>query len=178
MNLQKINWKLQFTHSKQIVPFEFFRTFSEWIPDSPEIFIDVADYQHVNDGPKIILVGHHVDYSLEENDGNFYFVGAQKKIQEGSNQEKLKNSFQSFVAAKKRLLQDSVLGQLSFNDSVLSFIINDRALALANEASFNAIKKDLSTFADDVFGVGAYSLEPVYSAKGRFLVNFKLNSAT
>lgn len=174
MNIQKINWKLAILNSKDVRPFDFFRVFNDWIPDSPEIFVDVADYQHVHNGPKVILVGHYVDYILEDDEGTLSFVFSQKRSKATSNAENLEQSLQAFKVACKRLQQDDVLKKLQFDTSSLTFLINDRALAQANESSYQDVKEDLSSFADKSFGAGKYQIKPIYAPKSRLTVQFKM----
>src|SRR5690606_15524340 len=65
MNLQNIQWKLHLDESTVGNPHDWFKAFGTWIPDSPEVFVDVADYSHVQDGPVIFLSGHNECYSLD-----------------------------------------------------------------------------------------------------------------
>ena len=65
INLQNIQWKLHLDESAVGTPHEWFKAFAPWIPDSPEVFVDVADYAHVEDGPVVFLSGHNVCYSLD-----------------------------------------------------------------------------------------------------------------
>src|SRR3989338_7339333 len=130
MSLDKICWRFYFEDGAAAEPDKLFRVFNTWIPDSPEIFVDVADYQHVRDGIQTILVGHYVDYALDEMDRKLGFLYSHKRLMDGSNQDKLQNTFRDFLNHAQKLLDDSFFkGKLNFDTAELLFFINDRALA-------------------------------------------------
>lgn len=176
MNLQKINWKIFFKDASWARPDIFFKVFNNWIPNSPEIFIDVADYQHVHDGPLTLLVGHYVDYSLDASDSrlgtpSLGLVYNCKKPMEGDNRSKLVSTLRSLLSAGKRLEADPVFeGKLSFDAKELDFIVNDRALAPYHDRAYKELKGDLDWFFSQLYGEGQYTLEPETNPKKRFAV--------
>ena len=90
MNLQFLNWKIFLDNPAEVESEEFFRVWNAWIPDSPEVFVDVADYAHVNDGPLIVLVGHYLNFSLDSGDRRLGLLYDYKQPMEGANDEKLR----------------------------------------------------------------------------------------
>src|SRR4051812_37318649 len=103
MNLQFINWKLHLENPAEAEPDEWFKVFNGWIPDSPEIFVDVADYRHVQDGPVTILVGHYVNYSLDSTGRRLGLLYDYKHPMEGGNRDKLRSSLLGLLRVAKRL---------------------------------------------------------------------------
>lgn len=172
MNLQKIQWKLFFKNPSEIKPDNFFRIFNTWIPGSEEIFVDVTDYSHTHDGPVTLLVGHYLDYALDNTDLKLGFLYSHKQPLTGNNQEKLSATFKRFLQACQKL-------KIEFKTDEIFFQINDRALAPPTPKSFTAIKSDLTRFLDGLFTPDSYTLKPKNELKKRFgvLINIKQNQS-
>lgn len=172
MNLQKINWKINFKNPKDVAVLDFVKVFNKWIPQSPEIFIDVADYKHVPDGPWILLAGYHADFALDNADYKLGFLMNQKSSLEGDNKHKLVKSFGDYIKRCQSLLTDEVMqGKLKLDLSCLELIINDRGLVPNNQESFAALSVELNEFADRILG-GA-TLTHHDEKRRRFTVTFK-----
>ncbi len=153
MNIQKINWKLNFKNPEAAKPADFFKVLNKWIPDSPEIFIDVADYRHVQDGPWTLLAGYHADFVLDHGDRKLGFLYSQKSAMEGDNTQKIVSTLVDFLKGCDRLLKDPLFsGKLSFDTSSLEFIVNDRALVPNNKESFEMVKPLLQSIAEKIYG--------------------------
>jgi hypothetical protein len=177
MEIQKINWKVYIDDLGGLTPDDFFRVFNSWIPDSPEIFIDVADYQHVPEGPLVVLIGHHVSYALDQTDGSYGLLYSRNRDTDGSNEEKITNSLSEVMKACKRLEDESSFeGRLKFNPTKLLFVVNDRALAPNSEQTFAAIKADLERSIKSLFPASSPLLEHLDDPRKRFRVKVTLNS--
>ncbi len=143
MNLQKINWKSLITNPKAVTPNDFFKVFSGWIGKPfletlPELFIDVADYQHVHDGPLTLLVGHRFDMALDDGDRRWGLLTSFKR--EMSEPQTIQSTLLAHMTAALRLEQDpQFAGKLSFNFSEIELIINDRALAPNTSETFKQV---------------------------------------
>ena len=93
IDLQKINVKFYLAGDAVLSPEDAFRIFSQWIPETKdEVLIDVADYQHVPQGPKTVLVGHEANYTLDNTDGRYGLLYGQKATAQGSNAELLRDT--------------------------------------------------------------------------------------
>ena len=93
IDLQKINIKFYLAEDTVLSPEDAFRIFSQWIPETPdETLIDVADYQHVPQGPKTVLVGHEANYSFDNTDGRYGLLYRQKAAASGPNTDRLKSA--------------------------------------------------------------------------------------
>lgn len=150
MTPEKIQWKVPLENPGAVDAWDFFRAFSAWIPDSPEIFIDVADYRHVQDGVKIVLVGHYFDVSLDDSDGVTGLVCSYKRGLTGNDDARFDAALTRALASCRRLENDPVFaGKLKFKNDALRLTINDRATAPNTPESFarfkpaveNAVKK-------------------------------------
>lgn len=171
MNLQYINWKLHLDNPAEAEPDEFFKVFSAWIPESPEIFIDVADYQHVQDGPVTLLVGHYVNFSLDHTGRRLGLLADHKQPMDGTNEEKLRITLIAALRAAKRLEDDAgFTHKPRFQAGDLRFIVNSRALAPNTAATLEAAKPDLVKVLEKAFGSGNFTLDHLTDPRQRFSV--------
>jgi hypothetical protein len=178
MNLQFLNWKIFLDNPAEIESEEFFRAWNAWIPDSPEVFVDVADYAHVNDGPLIVLVGHYLNYSLDSADRRLGLLYDYKQPIDGGNEEKLRSSLLGLLRAAKRLEDDaSFKHKPKFRAGDLRLIVNSRALAPNTSETFEAVKPELAKVLSKVFGDGGYALEHRPDPRQRFSVQVTAKGA-
>src|SRR5579862_2780362 len=141
VNVQHVNIKI-FASKADVDLTDAIPIFHRWIQESirPEILIDVADYRHVPDGPGVMLIGHQADYSLDEQDGRLGILYNAKNAVDGDAQAVLRQAFQSAVAAGMLLESESAFkGKLAFDAGDVEVIVNDRALAPNNDATWNAL---------------------------------------
>lgn len=151
-SLFKIQYKIPIANPSTIDPWDFFRAFSTWIPESPEIFVDVVDYRHVHDGPKIALIGHYADFFLDDSDGELGLVYSQKRQRGTTLEDNLKFTLTALKTATDRLMNDPLFGgKLVFSRDKLFFVANDRAIAPNNEATFEQLSAPLSIALKSVF---------------------------
>ncbi len=177
--LEKIKWSIGFKKSKDLPLDLFYQCFNHWIPNSPEIFVDVVSYAHVYGGVKLFLAGHHESYAIEEIEEKALFFSYFRNgfLGESDNVLKLKTTFKNFI---KRFLDFKFFETLSkkceFNVSQLIFQINDRAIAPNEKETFDLVKKDLSDFFDFLLGKNQYQL--IYEKKDKrslFLIKIVFN---
>jgi hypothetical protein len=173
MNLQYLNWKIYLENPAEAEPDEWFKVLSTWIPDAPEIFIDVADYKHVPDGPVTLLVGHYVNYSLDATGRRLGLLYDYKHPIEGTNEEKIKSSLLGLLRVAKRLEDDAgfaAAGKPKFKAGELRFIVNSRAVAPNSPETLEAVKPDLVKVLAKAFGDGAFAIEHLTDPRQRFSV--------
>jgi hypothetical protein len=174
MDLQYLNWKVYLDNPDEAEPDEWFKVLNDWIPDSPEIFVDVADYKHVQDGPVVILVGHYLNLSLDHTGRRLGLLYDYKHPMEGSNEDKLKSSLLGLLRAAKRLQDESPFASKpKFKAGELRLIVNSRAIAPNSSETLEAVKPDLAKVLARVFGDGAYTLEHTADPRQRFMVQVK-----
>lgn len=172
MNIQKINWKVFIEEPAIVAADDFFRVFNEWIPNSPEIFVDVANYKHVHDGPLTVLTGYYVDYIFDASDSRPGIVYSQKQPVDGDNLTKLGTSLARTLSSCARLSAAKVFsGKLKFVTDEFLFTINDRAIAPNTKETFNLLKADLDNFFAKLYGKGGFSLHYKSHPKKRFSVS-------
>ncbi len=178
MDLQFINWKMHLDSSSTPEPDEYFKEFNGWIPDSPEVFLDVADYKHVQDGPITLLVGHYVNYSLDQSNRKLGLLADFKHPMQGDNVAKMRETLRGLLQAAKRLSDATSFAHTpKFASGDLRFIVNSRGIAPNTAATFAAVKGELATVLDSVYGAGNYSLEHLTDSKQRFMVQVQAKNA-
>lgn len=178
MELQKINWKLYIADPAAADPAVFFKVFNTWIPDSPEIFIDVADYGHVHDGPTTVLVGHHEDYGLDATGRRAGLLYNRRQPMDGGNEEKVRTSLRSILKACLRIEQDPAFGgKVRFRTDELLFLINDRGIGPNTKETYGAVKPTLEKVLAKVFDGTVPVLEHLDDPRHRFAVKITARAA-
>ena len=177
MDLQNIQWKIHLNNGAAMEPHEWFKALGTWIPDSPEVFVDVADYSHVEDGPVVFLSGHSVCYSLDGTGRRLGLLYERRQPAEGSNAEKLNESLLSLLQHSALLEADtSFTHKPDFLAGDIKFIVNNRGIAPNNDATFAIVKPELEALLDKVYGAGAYTMTREPDARQRFMVHVKANT--
>ena len=178
MDLQNIQWKIHLDGSQAPNPHEWFKVFATWIPDSPEVFVDVADYSHVQDGPVIFLSGHNVAYTLDATNRRLGLLYERRQPAEGSNAEKLNESLTSTLKHAALLEADAGFADRpKFLAGDIKFIVNNRGIAPNNDATFATLKPELEALLNKVYSAGAYTLTREFDSRQRFMVHVKAKAA-
>ncbi len=179
MEIQKIIWKIYLAdNGGSITAEDFFKVFNGWIPDSPEVFIDVADYQHVGQGPLIFLVGHYVDYSFDNEEDRYGLVYKRKQPIEGSDGDRIKATFIEMLKAAQKLEADPQFeGRLKFDTTQFTFTVNDRATAPNTSETYERVSPLLQSALGASFKGTELSLAHQSDSEVRFTVDIKAGSA-
>jgi len=160
--------------SKNLVP-----VFHDWIKHHvlPELLVDVTSYDHVPEGPKILLVGHGSDYALDEGEGRLGLLYSRKRGQLAP-EARLGDCFRRAVFAATLLEKEPRLeGKLTFRTDTFLFRINDRRLAPNQPATFEQIRPELEAFSRRLFEGGTVSLEHTGSPRQLFGVRIETTAA-
>ena len=170
MNLQHVNVKLLLANPAELHLDPLIPIFHSWIRDKvfDELLLDIADYQHVPDGPGVVLIGFDGDYSVDNTDHRLGVRYNRKTPLEGSNQDRLKQATRAALKAADRLEADSRLnGKLRVNGQEIEIFFNDRLLAPNTDATRKAAEPELKTFLQRLFRGADFSL--TYAADRRKL---------
>jgi hypothetical protein len=170
MNLQHVNVKLLLANPTELHLDPLIPIFHSWIRDKvfDELLLDIADYQHVPDGPGVVLIGFDGDYSVDNTDHRLGVRYNRKTPLEGSNQERLKQATRAALKAAERLEADSRLsGKLRVNGQEIEIFFNDRLLTPNNDASRKTAEPELKSFLQKLFRGAEFSL--TYAADARKL---------
>lgn len=175
MDLQRLNVKLYLEEEDSISSEEAFRIFNTWIPQtSDETLIDVADYSHLSQGPQTLLVGHEANYSLDNTDGRMGVMYARKQPVGGTAAERIRDAFARALKTCARLEEEEGLqGKVRFRGDQCWLVVNDRLHASNDDDSLEAIRPDLETVLNALYGEGQFEIERQQGDKERFSVRVK-----
>jgi hypothetical protein len=144
MELQKINVKV-FTAEPNNIPLtDFIDIFHNWIQATDGVYLDVADYSHMQAGPGIVLVADDANVSIDETGNRRGLLYSQKGKLSGSNLEKLNTVLRSALENCQRLEQEPALrGKLRFVGNEVEILVNDRLVASNASDAFEEIRPEI-----------------------------------
>lgn len=174
MDLYKINIKLH-ARPGSFAEGEFVPIFHRWIQSQSlpnHLLIDVADYDHVHDGPGTVLIGSEANVHIERSHDQFGLMYVRKRPIAAATtlEERLRYVLASTLAAAEKLEQEPELAaRLKFNTDEFWIQSNDRLAAPNTAESYEALKPvlQLLTSAMDVYAPA--SLERVANSPQELL---------
>ena len=159
MELQKLNVKFFVEQPNAIALTDFIEIFHSWIQATDGVYHDVADYSHMEAGPGIVLVANDANVSIDESGNRRGLLFSQKAPLAGSNKDKLRAVLRAALESCRKLEAEPALrGKLRFAASEAVISLNDRLLGENSQEGFDAVKGDVETVAQQLFGGGAVSL--------------------
>ena len=174
MNAQKLVFKLFLADPAQVHGLKLVPVFQSWIQmHSVEnhLAIDVADYEHVPDGPGTVLITHEANFSLDSGGGRPGLMYQRKQPLPGTLDERLATAFRALLEGASRL---EAHPGLKFRTDEFLFRIADRLLAPNTAATFEAVKPALESFLRTLLGPSApFQLEHKPSTHELFEVTIK-----
>ncbi|MFW6050227.1 MAG: hypothetical protein ACODAU_03575 [Myxococcota bacterium] len=158
---------------------KFVPVFHRWIRDGllDEPVIDVADYQHVHEGPGILLVGHGSDYYLETRENRPGLLYSRKRGFEGDGPARLADAFHRALKACRLLEQDDSLPGLEFGTGELLVRIPDRLNAPNTDETFEALRPELEEVLGRFLGGTAFTAEREGTEREPFTVRIRAEGA-
>ena len=160
--------------AKAVAPDAFIPVFHRWVKDHvlPELTIDVANYEHVPQGPGVVLIGHGADYFMDEGEGRLGLLHNRKRSGLDAGERLTDLARRTLHAASLLEKEPSLAGKLKFATGELLFKVNDRLAAPNTDATFTAIKGELEALAKQLYA-GPVELQRVGSPKELFAVRIK-----
>ena len=175
MELQHVNVKLFVDGPLQLDLEQVIQTFHRWTAEQSldTLLIDVADYRHVPEGPGVVLVGHEVDYALDQAEGRWGLLYNRKDVVTGDARQQLSQAFRTAASVCQKLEAEFADAGLKFSRHEFQIVVNDRAIATNTAESFGQLEPDLQAFLQDVFGHADFSLSQDPEPRRRLTVNVK-----
>ena len=174
MESQKLCLKLFLKDPAALHGVRLLPIFQGWIQThavEDHLLIDVADYEHVPDGPGTVLVAQEANFSMDSANGRPGLLYQRKQALPGTFAERLPVIFRHTLLAAARLEQNP---GLKFKTDEMLFRIADRLLAPNTAETFSAVKPELEGFLPRFFGPSAsLSLEPSSAPRELFEVTIK-----
>jgi hypothetical protein len=159
MELQKINVKV-FTAEPNKVPLtDFIDVFHGWIQATDGVYLDVADYSHMQAGPGIVLVADDANVSIDETGNRRGLLYSQKSKLSGSNLEKLSTVLGTALENCQRLEEEPVLrDKLRFAGNQVEIVVNDRLVAPNTGEAFEEIRPEIDFLARRLYSTTNFTL--------------------
>lgn len=156
MESSKLAFKFFLTDPIAIGAGELVPVFHAWIqshalPD--HLLIDVADYQHVAEGPVILLVSQEANLALDKGAGQTGLLYTRKQPLPGTFADRLRTVLHAALDACARLEREPALaGRLTFRTDAFLFRVNDRLHAPNERATFVQVEPDLKSVLSEIWG--------------------------
>lgn len=161
----------------QLVP-----AFHRWIQTAAlpgHLLIDVADYDHVPDGPGVLLVGHEGNVGMDLVGGHLGLLYYRKQPLAGDLPARLRACVATALRACRLLEQDATLGgRVRFNAGALEIFANDRLRAPNEPATYEAFQPALEGIARALYGDAAVTVARPSDRRARFGVTVTAPATT
>jgi hypothetical protein len=141
MKARKLQIKLFAKNPGDVSPTSLVPVFHEWIKKGslPELLIDVVDYQHVDQGPSVLLVGHESDYAVDFGGGAAGLLYSRKRSGPSDEEALVVDALGKALLACRLIEEDGSLSpRIAFDTGRVEFRLNDRLLAPHSQATFDA----------------------------------------
>ena len=144
------------------------------------LLVDVADYQHVPEGPGTVLIAHEANIHLDKGGGRPGLLYVRKQpVAEATNlRGRLTAVFRAALEACARLEDEPALqGKLRFRTGEALFRVYDRLLAPNTPETFEAVRSQLEGFLSDLYAGAHVSMDHRPDPLRLFEVTIKATSA-
>jgi len=177
MDSYKLAVKFPFATPSAVKPEEFVPVFHRWIQTRAlpgHQLIDVADYDHVHEGPGIVLVSHEANLHADQGRGEPGLLYRRKQPTPGSFRGRLRATFGHALQAASLLENDHAIGgRANIRTDQASFLIFDRLLAPNSAQTFKSVRNELESFLKNLYDVPAVGLSYVERPEELFEVEIK-----
>ncbi len=137
----------------------FVEVFHAWIKTSTldEPMIDVADYDHVHQGPHVLFCGHESDYAIDASDGRIGLLYRRKRARplaaRGDGVDAaLADSVKRLLVAAEKLEAEPKLAGLRFDRKELQIVLVDRLRASNDASTFERLKPAVESTLESTIG--------------------------
>jgi hypothetical protein len=164
MDSSKLAFKLFLTDPGAVKPGEIVPVFHQIIQTKgvPEhLLIDVADYEHVPNGPGTLLVADEANIHLDYHAGRPGLLYIRKRPLAGDLKDRIKTALRYTLELALKLEQHPQLGgRVKFSTRELTFRVYDRLHAPNNAESFATVKPALEAVLSEAFPIATLSYSP------------------
>lgn len=163
--------------ARELVP-----VFHRWIQTGAipgHLLIDVADYDHVPEGPGILLVAHQGNIGMDLIGGQVGLVYYRKQPLAGDLPARLRACIGTALQACHLLERDAALGgRVRFNAGALELFANDRLRAPNQPATYDAFQPTLDGLLQTLYGDAGRTVTRPTDPRSRFGVTVSGPAAT
>lgn len=157
----------------------FVGVFQRWIQQRAldELIIDVADYQHVFQGPGVILIGHFSDYGIENRDGRLGLTYTRKRQPDADLVTALRNSLSRAVTAAELLeAETSFAPRLKFRTDEIEIRFPDRLRLPNTPETFALVKDEIDAVLSEVYDRAVTLAPTAADPRGLFTVTGRVKA--
>ena len=180
-DLHRIGIKVPCTDAKFPVR-ELVPLFHRWIQTNAipgHLLVDVADYDHVPEGPGVLLVAHEGNLGMDLIGGTLGLLYYRKQPLDGDLAARLRACATIALHACRLLEQEKSLGgRLRFNAGVLEIFANDRLRAPNEPATYEAFQPALDGLLHTLYGDAKCTIAKPSDKRSRFGVTVTGPAAT
>jgi len=149
--LERMDMKLFVDDPAAVKWSEWTSYFTEWLKESPDEWLDIADYLHVPSGPGILLVGKRCHVAMDNRRGQPGMLFSLREPFAGSNRERIVAFLRQLSEFAARIERDKPA--VRFRRDLGEFAVNDRVGFPNTPEAFDAIADDLRSAVQEAFGV-------------------------
>lgn len=179
--LQRIGIKIFAADGVSVRPRELIPIFHRWIQTgalADQLLIDVADYDHVPQGPGVVLVAHEGIFSVDLADDRMGLAYTRKAPVAGSLGDRLRDVARTVLNACRLLEEDAALGgRLRFRGDEMHIFANDRLLAPNTAESLAALQSALRELVGAAYGDADCAITPDADRRERLGVRVRAPQA-
>jgi rhodanese-related sulfurtransferase len=117
------------------------------------LLVDVADYAHVPKGPSVILIGHEVDYAIDDTGSGLGLLTVRKRCDDDALGDVLCDTLRKALTAISAIEADGSTG-LRFEASGVEVRLLDRLVAPNTDAGFAEVRAEFQRAAEKLYGEG------------------------
>lgn len=134
--------------------------FHRWIQNNTVegLLIDVANYEHVPDGPGILLIGHDVDYSIDLTEGKPGLLVRRKRYEEGDIASILRDTLRKAAQAATALQADETVN-IALDTATVQITLIDRLQAPNTPETFDAALAAVEPVLLDIYPDGSVIIQ-------------------
>jgi hypothetical protein len=177
MDSSKLAFKFFLDNPAAVAPGELVPVFHSFIqthaiPD--HLLIDVADYEHVPNGPGTVLVSHEANIHLDLAEGRPGLLYVRKQPLKGDLRERIRAALRYTLEVALRLERHPALaGRVKFNTQELIFRINDRLHGPNTPETFAAIRPALEDVLAEAYPIATVAVDYTHAPQELFEVRVK-----
>ena len=119
----------------------------------PGLLIDVADYAHVPDGPGVMLIGHDVDYGIDQSGGSVGLLTTRKRCADVPLAEVLRDTLERALRAAAAIEAEDA-ADLRFGTGRLTLQFIDRLDTPNTDVAWESVRGEVAAVADRLYGPG------------------------
>ena len=163
MDSSKLAFKLFLENPSALAPGEIVPVFHNLIqqkavPD--HLLIDVADYEHVPNGPGSLLVSHEANIHLDDGGGRRGLLYIRKQPIAGDLPERIRQVLRYTLEVAHKLEQHpSLAGRVKFKTDELVFRINDRLHGPNSTTTYEEVKPALESILAEAYPIADVKLD-------------------